>query len=71
MTGLEKRFNVSRTDGRDAPGGDREGTQYFVLDPEHDRTAWEALEYYSMLTENEELKQDLAEWLDTIEYRLG
>ena len=30
--GLYKKFNVSRTDGRDQPGGDRAGAEYIVLD---------------------------------------
>lgn len=30
--GLYRKFEVHRTDGRDQPGGDRHGAQYFVLD---------------------------------------
>lgn len=42
-TGLVQKFNVTRVDGRDAPGGDREGAEYFVLDYVHDPIARAAL----------------------------
>ena len=45
-TGLYIKFNVSRKDGRDAPGGDREGAEYFTLDLTHDRYAGQALRAY-------------------------
>lgn len=64
MGGLEHRFYVSRMDGRDLPGGDREGTRYFVLDPEHDIAARYALEEYASQTDNGELADDLYEWLE-------
>lgn len=48
--GIYRKFDVRRVDGRDAPGGDREGAEYIVLDltyDEHARTA--ALAYASAI----------------------
>ncbi len=45
--GLYQKFNVSRKDGRDAPGGDREGAEYFTLDLTHDPFAKVALRAYA------------------------
>lgn len=45
-TGYYEKFNVSRKDGRDAPGGDREGARYFTLDLTHDQFAGPALRAY-------------------------
>ena len=45
--GLYPKFNVSRIDGRDAAGGDREGAQYFVLDLTHDPFARKAAKAYA------------------------
>lgn len=67
MSGLEHRFNVTRVDGRDLPGGDREGVKYFVLDPDNDIDARYALEAYAMHTDNQELSDDILEWLELYE----
>lgn len=40
-------FHVARLDGRDAPGGDRAGARYFVLDVAHDPHAGPALRAYA------------------------
>lgn len=45
--GVYRKFNVSRTDGRDLAGGDRHGAEYFVLDVTHDRFAKPALAAYA------------------------
>ncbi len=37
--GYYEKFNVSRKDGRDQPGGDREGAEYFTLDLTYDQPA--------------------------------
>lgn len=66
MTGLMNKFNVTRVDGRDKPGGDREGTRYFVLDPTHDKTALIALKIYAIKTENKGLADDLFDWMDEL-----
>lgn len=47
QAGVYRKFNVSRTDGRDQPGGDRHGAEYFVLDVTHDRFAKPALAAYA------------------------
>lgn len=45
--GVYHKFNVSRTDGRDLPSGDRHGAEYFVLDVTHDEFAMPALAAYA------------------------
>lgn len=45
--GLNNTYHVHRLDGRDAPGGDRHGARYFVLDLDHDPHAREALRTYA------------------------
>lgn len=52
-TGLYQKFSVKRIDGRDAPGGDREGAEYFTLDLTHDPFAKIALMAYADACENE------------------
>ena len=44
--GYYEKFNVSRKDGRDLPGGDRVGAKYFTLDLAHDPFAIPALRAY-------------------------
>lgn len=59
--GLYNKYNVRRTDGRDAPGGDKHGATYFVLDYVNDRHALTALSAYaeSVAGENPSLAGDL------------
>jgi len=45
--GLYAKFNVTRMDGSDAPGGKHHGCQYFVLDVTHDHHALSALLAYA------------------------
>ncbi len=45
--GFYDKFEVRRRDGRDQPGGDREGAVYFTLDLTHDRFAKPALQAYA------------------------
>lgn len=66
MSGLEKRFYVRRYDDRDAPGGDREGTKYFVLDPANDPAARKALKFYALNSTESELVRDIWKWLDEL-----
>ncbi len=49
--GLYDKFYVARRDGRDHPGGDREGAVYFTLDLTHDPYARIALKAYVEATE--------------------
>lgn len=60
-TGLYGKFHVSRNDGRDQPGGDRHGADYFVLDLTHDKHTPAALEAYalSVASEYPQLAADL------------
>lgn len=46
-TGVYNKFTVYRNDGRDKPGGDRHGAQYFVIDTVHDKFAAAALVAYA------------------------
>lgn len=45
--GVYHKFNVTRTDGKSAPGQKHEGCFYFVLDCDHDPHAKAALEAYA------------------------
>src|SRR5262249_19614136 len=44
--GYYEKFNVQRNDGRDQPGGDREGAMYFTLDLVNDPYALTAMRSY-------------------------
>ncbi len=59
--GIYHKFNVTRTDGTDAPGGKHHGDQYFVLNVTYDRHAIPALRAYadSCATEYPALAADL------------
>lgn len=59
--GLYDKFFVERTDGRDQEGGDRQDSQYFVLDYVHDPYAVEALKFYAHKCKDEypELSKDI------------
>lgn len=46
--GIYHKFSVSRVDGRDKPGGDKQGAEYFVLDMAHDPHARAALLAYAV-----------------------
>lgn len=69
--GLYQKFNVSRRDGRDQPGGDRQDAVYFVLDISHDPFALDALRAYRMVCEGRcpELAKEL--WALEQELRSG
>lgn len=45
--GIFRKFEVRRTDGRDAPGEKHHGCEYFVLDVTHDPYAKAALTAYA------------------------
>lgn len=51
--GLYEKFTVTRNDGRDQPGGDREGARYFVIDVDHDKFAGPTLRAYARHCERE------------------
>ena len=51
--GLYRKFEVHRTDGRDAPGEKHAGCRYFVLDLEHDGLASTALTAYADAAERD------------------
>lgn len=44
--GLYNKFQVTRTDGTDEPGGKHDGCKYFVLDLTHDPFAAVAVQRY-------------------------
>lgn len=64
--GLYEKFNVTRHDGKSEPGGAHENCSYFVLDLNHDRFAWPALDAYATYCEEErpELAKDLRRMVD-------
>lgn len=45
--GIYRKYEVTRTDGRSAPGEDHDGCAYFVLDLDHDPFAFAALQAYA------------------------
>jgi hypothetical protein len=51
--GVYHKFNVSRTDGSDKPGGKHDGCEYFVLDLTHDPFAKIAAAAYANACERE------------------
>lgn len=51
--GIYEKFTVMRNDGRDQPGGDREGARYFVIDVDHDKFAGPVLRAYARHCERE------------------
>jgi hypothetical protein len=65
--GLYGKFHVRRADGRDAPGGDREGADYFVMDLVYDAAARVAMGLYASVVRR--MGYDLL--ASDIERRLG
>lgn len=61
--GLYEKYRVERND----PTGKHADCRYFVLDPQHDPVAREALILYAARTRNRALRRDIYEWLDGIE----
>jgi hypothetical protein len=61
MSGLEHRYSVEKVSD---PEGKHAGCRYFVLDPQHDPVAREVLYKYAMLTDNDELSNDLLDWYE-------
>lgn len=62
MSGLESRYFVKKIED---PEGKHDDCRYFVLDPQHDENAWDALEQYAwnVRESNPELSADLYDWL--------
>lgn len=67
--GLFGKFHVRRIDGRDAPGGDRHGARYLVLDLDHDPHAKAAARAYAEACEDDypQLAQEIRAQIDRIE----
>lgn len=59
--GLEVRYNVEKIND---PNGKHDNCRYFVLDPQHDETAREALRWYAARTPHDALRRDLHDWVD-------
>jgi len=59
--GMYAKFETRRLDGRDLPGGDKDGASYFVLDYAQDPYARIALSAYADACENDlpQLASDL------------
>lgn len=75
MAGLYRKYDVRRTDGRDAPGFKHHGCRYFVLDLDHDEHARAAIRAYRSSIMNDPelygLLGDLNHWLETGEVRMA
>ena len=72
--GLYGKFEVTRTDGKDAPGEKHDGCQYFVLDVTHDPYAIPALRAYAYACERDgyrELARDLRRLTEETRGRQG
>lgn len=65
INGLYRKFNVTRTDGTDRPGGKHHGCEYFVLDLTHDPFAVHAIASYIIACRDQypSLAHDLEEKL--------
>lgn len=63
IAGLYRKYDVSRTDGRDDPGEKHDDCRYFVLDITHDPNAAPALRAYAEACKKERptLAEDLEE----------
>lgn len=64
MSGLYRKYKVTRTDGSSRKGRKHEDCAYFVLDLEHDPFAIPALEAYANACR--ETEPDLAKDIETI-----
>lgn len=62
--GLYGKFHVERVDGKDRPGGPKEGAKYFVLDYVNDPVARIALRAYVTELRRQGIESDLAEELN-------
>jgi len=47
-----EKYLVSRVDGRDTPGRDKENARYYVMDWVNDPYAWLAMLYYANIIED-------------------
>lgn len=72
-TGLYRKFEVHRTDGRDAPGEKHHGCYYFVLDINHDKYAAAALRAYADACEADmpELARDARDLAEVNDHDCG
>lgn len=64
--GLHRKYDVRRLND---PEGKHDDCRYFVLDPQHDPIARDALALYADRVGeagNEELEMDLIQWLDDL-----
>ena len=67
--GLYRKFEVRRTDGKDAPGEKHHGCEYFVLDATHDPAAIPALIAYAKYVGANgypQLAEDIGKRIDAI-----
>ena len=61
--GLLAKYRVEKIND---PAGKHDACRYFVLDPQHDPIAREALNYYAGRCPSAALRRDLRDWLDGI-----
>lgn len=65
MSGLEARYEVKKIND---PEGKHDKCRYFVLDPQHDSFAKQALNFYANIVAKTEpeLARDLEMWMDSL-----
>lgn len=65
MSGLEARYEVKKIND---PEGKHNDCRYFVLDPQHDIYALQALKFYANIVSKTEpqLSKDLEQWTDSL-----
>jgi len=61
LRGLYNKYIVLHLDGTPTQG------HYFILKPETDKAAVEALKSYAHATQNEQLAEDLWQWIKELE----
>lgn len=71
--GIYRKYDVRRTDGRDAPGEKHHGCYYFVLDVMHDQFAAAALRAYAEACKasHPELSRDVLRMAEVNDYETG
>jgi len=69
MAGLDGKYEVKRTDGKDGPGDRHDGCEYFVLDLTHDSAARLAATVYAAVAQNwnPQLSRELKALVKTLE----
>lgn len=60
---IRAKYRVEKVDD---PDHKHDECEFFVLDPLHDPAARDALVAYAIVTDNDQLREDLFEWVDRV-----